>query len=111
MRGPAVEAGMDREELASRIDHTVLGPATTPADVRRVLDQAAEYGMNACVPPCYASPAAEYAPDVQLATVVGFPHGQHAPATKREEAIRARDAGAERIGASSGVAIVEGAPT
>jgi deoxyribose-phosphate aldolase len=63
------------------VDHTVLGPETTPDDVRRVVDEAAEFGVNACVPPCYLSLARERT-DGTLVTVVGFPHGQHAPATK-----------------------------
>ncbi len=88
---------MDRAELAARIDHTVLGPETAPADVRRVLDEAEEHGTNACVPPCYVAEAREHAPDVRLVTVVGFPHGQHATATKREEATRAWDDGADEL--------------
>jgi deoxyribose-phosphate aldolase len=88
---------MDRAELAARIDHTVLGPETTIADVERVLDEAAEYGMNACIPPCYVVEAAEYAPDVTLATVIGFPHGQNATAAKRDEAVEAWDDGADEL--------------
>ncbi|MCT9097760.1 deoxyribose-phosphate aldolase [Haloarchaeobius sp. HME9146] len=88
---------MNRQELAASIDHTVLGPETTLDDVRGVLDEAAEYGMNACIPPCYVAEAAEYAPDVTLATVVGFPHGQHAPRMKREEGVQAWDDGADEL--------------
>ncbi|MFB6155553.1 MAG: deoxyribose-phosphate aldolase [Haloferacaceae archaeon] len=88
---------MNRSDLAARIDHTVLGPTTTVADVERVLDEAAEYGMNACIPPCYVAEAAEYAPDVKLVTVVGFPHGQNATETKRAEADDAWKAGADEL--------------
>ncbi|MFB6142587.1 MAG: deoxyribose-phosphate aldolase [Halorientalis sp.] len=88
---------MDREELAARIDHTVLGPATTPDDVRATLDEAREHGMNACVPPCYVPLAAEHAPGTTLVTVVGFPHGQHAPETKCDEATRAWQDGADEL--------------
>jgi deoxyribose-phosphate aldolase len=88
---------MDRDELASRIDHTVLGPETTWADTKAVLDEAAEHGMNACIPPCYVAEAADYAPDVTLATVIGFPHGQNAPAAKREEAVVADEDGADEL--------------
>jgi len=88
---------MDRAELAASVDHTVLGPETTPADVRRALDEAAEHGMNACVPPCYVAEAVEHAPEVPLATVVGFPHGQHAPDAKREEAVAAWNDGADEL--------------
>lgn len=88
---------MDSEEFAAHIDHTVLGPETTPADVETLLDEAAEYGMNACIPPCYVAEADEYAPDVTLATVVGFPHGQHATAAKRDEAVHAWKDGADEL--------------
>jgi deoxyribose-phosphate aldolase len=88
---------MDRAELASRIDHTVLGPETTPGDVAAVVDAAAEYGMNACVPPCYVAEAVARVPDVTLVTVVGFPHGQHAPHAKRTEAVRAWEDGADEL--------------
>jgi len=88
---------MDRDALAAAIDHTVLGPETTPADVEAVLDTTAEEGMNACIPPCYVDEAAAYAPDVTLVTVVGFPHGQHAPRVKEEEAERAWDDGADEL--------------
>ena len=89
---------MNRDQLAASIDHTVLGPETTWSDVGTVLDEAAEYGMNACIPPCYVGEAAEYgnAPET-VATVVGFPHGQHAPRAKRDEAVRAWDDGADEI--------------
>jgi deoxyribose-phosphate aldolase len=88
---------MDRAALASRIDHTVLGPATTPVAVRRTLDEATEHGMNACVPPCYVAEARAHAPDVTLATVVGFPHGHHEPGIKRDEAVTAWEAGADEL--------------
>jgi len=88
---------MNRAEFAAHIDHTVLGPETTLGDVKRVLDEALEHGMNACIPPCYVAEAADYAPGVTLATVVGFPHGQHATAVKEAEAERAWDDGADEL--------------
>jgi len=88
---------MNREELAASIDHTVLGPETTWRDVETVLDTASEYGMNACIPPWAVADASEHAPDVTLATVVGFPHGQHAPGAKEDEAVRAWKDGADEL--------------
>ncbi|KAB1198638.1 MULTISPECIES: deoxyribose-phosphate aldolase [Haloferax] len=88
---------MNRDDLAPRIDHTVLGPETTMKDVEAVLDEADEWGMNACIPPCYVEEAAEYAPDVVLATVIGFPHGQNTTAAKHEEAVDAWKAGADEL--------------
>lgn len=85
------------KEVAPRIEHTVLGPATQWADVRTVLDDASQYGMRACVPPCYVQRASEYAPGVSLTTVVGFPHGQHTTDTKCSEVDSVRTAGADEI--------------
>jgi deoxyribose-phosphate aldolase len=88
---------MDDAELAAKIDHTVLGPETTPADVERVLEEAREYGMNVCIPPCSLPEASEIAPETTIATVIGFPHGQNATAAKREEATLAWDDGADEL--------------
>lgn len=88
---------MDRTAFAGRIDHTVLGPETTLEDVNTVLDEAARYDMNACVPPCYVAEAVEYAPETTIVTVCGFPHGQHAPESKEAEAEQAWMDGADEI--------------
>jgi deoxyribose-phosphate aldolase len=88
---------MNRAEFAARIDHTVLGPETTPGDVEAVLEAAAEHGTNACIPPCYVDEAVEAAPGVTVVTVCGFPHGQTAPGTKEDEAERAWRDGADEI--------------
>jgi len=88
---------MEYADFPERIDHTVLGPETTPGDVRRLLDEAVEYGTNACVPPCYVPEAAAHAPDVRLVTVAGFPHGQEPTAIKVETAIEAVRAGADEV--------------
>jgi deoxyribose-phosphate aldolase len=85
------------DDVPERIDHTVLGPATTPDDVLGVLDEAIEFGMNACIPPCYLDLARDYAPGVTIATVVGFPHGQHDSTVKATEAETAWEAGADEI--------------
>jgi deoxyribose-phosphate aldolase len=88
---------MDTSDLAAHIDHTVLGPETTLADVTQLLDEAQAYGLNACIPPCYVAEAAEYAPETTLATVVGFPHGQNDPEVKRAEAVEAWEDGADEL--------------
>jgi len=89
---------MNREELAASIDHTVLGPETTPGDVERVVDEAVEYGMNVCIPPCYVADARDYAPeDLTVATVIGFPHGQNATEAKAAEASLAHEDGADEL--------------
>ncbi|WP_336002093.1 deoxyribose-phosphate aldolase [Halorientalis halophila] len=84
-------------DVPGRIDHTVLGPATTGDEVLGVVDEAVEHGMNACVPPCYVDLVADYAPETTLATVIGFPQGQHATETKVSEAERAWTDGADEL--------------
>ena len=89
---------MDRTELAARIDHTVLGPETTPEDVDRVVSKAVDHGMNVCIPPCYVEATAEKAPPtLRIATVIGFPHGQDATRIKREAAASAWKSGADEL--------------
>lgn len=84
-------------DISSQIEHTVLGPTTTWRAVSDVLDEALRYGMRACIPPCYLNRAGEYAPGVDLVTVVGFPHGQHLTETKCAEADQVWQAGATEI--------------
>ena len=98
---------MDDIDVADRVEHTVLGPETTPADVRGVLDDAIEYGMRACVPPCYVSLASEYAPSVTLSTVVGFPHGQHTTETKCQEAQHLEAVGADELDMVANVGLLK----
>lgn len=88
---------LTRSEFAAKIDHTVLGPTTTLGDVEALLDEAIEHGMNACIPPCFVAEAGEYAPEVTVATVIGFPHGQNATLAKRDEAEMAWHDGADEI--------------
>ncbi|QIO23945.1 deoxyribose-phosphate aldolase [Haloarcula sp. JP-L23] len=84
------------DDLPDRVEHTVLGPTTTPDDVRACLEDALEYGMRACIPPCYLSLASDYA-NVPLATVVDFPHGQGSTDTVCHAAKRAWDDGADEL--------------
>lgn len=84
-------------DLPNRIEHTVLGPTTQWADVAKTLDAAIQFGMRACVPPSYVEQAVDYAPTVDVTTVVGFPHGHHETAIKCEEAETAWQAGAAEV--------------
>ncbi|HET9209977.1 MAG TPA: 2-deoxyribose-5-phosphate aldolase, partial [Thermoanaerobaculia bacterium] len=46
--------------LARYIDHTLLRPEATEADVRRLVEEAAEHGFaSVCIPPVYVPLAAE----------------------------------------------------
>ncbi len=84
------------DDVPDRIEHTVLGPTTRWADVTATLDDALQYGMRACIPPCYVADGAEYA-NVPLATVVDFPHGQGATDAVCGAARRAWKDGADEL--------------
>ena len=88
---------MEATDVPARIEHTVLGPTTTAADVRGVVETAASLGMRACLPPRYVPTAVEAASGVDAVTVVGFPHGHHQPAVKATEAERAVADGASEV--------------
>ena len=84
-------------DVPDRIEHTVLGPRTTWEDVTEVLDAAIGAGTRACVPPCHLAAAVDYAPSLDVATVVGFPHGQATTETKVAAARQAWETGASEI--------------
>jgi deoxyribose-phosphate aldolase len=85
---------MDRPALAACIDHTVLGPLTSTADVRAAAETAATAGMHLCVPPRTLAAVAASFPG-ELGTVIGFPHGTDTPATKAAAAAEAVAMGAD----------------
>ena len=84
------------DDLPARIEHTVLGPTTTPADIRECLGTARDLGMRVCLPPWGLSLATAY-DDVPVATVVDFPHGQGATDAVCGAATHAREAGADEL--------------
>jgi deoxyribose-phosphate aldolase len=86
--------------LAPYIDHTILKPDTSEADVLKLCEEAMQYGFAAiCIPPYFVRKCRQVLKEsnVKIATVVGFPLGYaHTPA-KVEEARRAIDEGADEI--------------
>lgn len=76
--------------LPALIDHTVLRPEATRADVLRLCQEAKQHGFIVIfVPPCYAreAVAAVAGTPVRVGIPVGFPLGGHATATKVAEAL------------------------
>lgn len=86
--------------LASLIDHTLLRPQATRAQVEQLADEARQWCMGAvCVNPAWVPLAAERlrGSGVKIATVAGFPFGATLASVKRAEAEAAILAGAEEI--------------
>ncbi|MGW9114004.1 deoxyribose-phosphate aldolase [Microbacterium sp. NPDC055683] len=83
--------------VAAAIDHAILKPDFTRADVDRELDIAAEWGVfSVCVRPSdipYAVRRLD-GTGVAVGTVIGFPHGTTSTAAKTAELRRALDDGA-----------------
>lgn len=84
----------DSAQLAQLIDHTLLKPEATRADVDALAREAEELGTySICVSPSMLPVATT----VKVATVCGFPSGQHAPAIKAAEAADAVAKGADEV--------------
>jgi deoxyribose-phosphate aldolase len=91
---------MTRTELARLIDHTLLKPEATGADVARLCDDAVRLGVySVCVSPSLVGVAVARlaGSGVLVGTVAGFPSGAHAGAVKQTEASLAVGDGADEV--------------
>ncbi|MFC5370469.1 deoxyribose-phosphate aldolase [Arcanobacterium bovis] len=82
------------------IDHTLLKPDATRAQVEQLCSEAIEWGMGAvCVNPTWIKTCAELlsGSDVNICTVVGFPLGAMTSEAKAYEAKDAVAAGATEV--------------
>jgi deoxyribose-phosphate aldolase len=87
-------------DLARYIDHTLLRPDATAADVDRLCAEAVEHRFAAvCINPTWVRRAAENVrgSDVAVASVIGFPFGAATSEVKAMEARRAIRDGAREI--------------
>src|ERR1700690_3526446 len=91
---------MTPHHLAARIDHTILKPEATLAEVQRVVGEAREHHFaSACVSPRWVTHAREilHGCGVRVCTVIGFPHGTSKPTVKAIECVSAVKDGADEI--------------
>ena len=90
---------MDKKDILSRVDHTLLSQTATWEEIRQILDDGIKYGCaSACIPACYVKQAAEYVDGkLPICTVIGFPNGYHTTATKIFETRDAVANGADEI--------------
>ena len=87
-------------DWASLIDHTLLKPEASEADIRRLCDEAAQFGFaSVCVNPAWVKKASEFlrGTSVPVCTVIGFPLGATFPDVKAYEARRAIFNGAREV--------------
>ncbi len=91
---------MDKKAIAAMIDHTLLKPEATPAQIEKLCAEAAEYHFaSVCVNPVYIPLAARLlkGTGVKVCCVVGFPLGAIAPEQKAAEAASCAAMGAEEL--------------
>lgn len=88
------------EELAKTMDHTLLRPDATRAEIERLCEEARKFHFaSVCVFPCYVPLAASLlkGQDVKVCTVVSFPFGADTTITKVRAAENAVGAGADEV--------------
>ncbi len=88
------------QEVASKIDHAVLKPDQTEADVRENADLCIQRGVaSMCVRPCDVKLAAQLLEDspVMVSCVLSFPHGADTTETKVFQARQAIADGVQEI--------------
>ncbi len=91
---------MDKKTISAMIDHTLLKPEATPAQIEKLCAEAAEYHFaSVCVNPVYIPLAARLlkGTGVKVCCVVGFPLGAIAPEQKAAEAASCAAMGAEEL--------------
>ena len=87
---------MELKTILSAVDHTLLKPESTWAQIREICDDAMTYHTaTVCIPACFVAACKAYMADradkVGVCTVIGFPTGYATTRTKvfeTEDAIR-----------------------
>jgi len=91
---------MTRTELAARIDHTILKPEATAAEMDKVVAEAIQYRFaSVCVAPVWVPHVARQlkGAGVLTCTVTSFPHGTSKPTVKAIEGSSSVKDGAQEV--------------
>ena len=93
---------MELSKILSMVDHTLLKPEATWAQIQAICDDAIHYGTaTVCIPASYVSRCKAYMQEqgskVGVCTVIGFPTGYSTTAVKAFEAADAVKNGADEI--------------
>ena len=87
---------MEKKQLAAMVDHTLLKPEATRAQVEALVAEGVELGTySVCVSPSQVP--LKVPESLKLCVVCGFPSGAHATATKAAEAREAVAAGVDEV--------------
>src|SRR5687767_5732777 len=91
---------MTPSNLAAKIDHTVLKPESSVADVDKVIAEALEHRFcSVCISPAYVAHGVQRlkASGILVCTVCGFPHGTPKAIHKAIEAVGLVKDGADEV--------------
>lgn len=93
---------MDITKILSMVDHTLLKPEATWAQIQEICDDAMKYHTaTVCIPAAYVAKCKAYMADkadkVGVCTVIGFPTGYSTTAAKVFEAADAVKSGADEV--------------
>ena len=84
---------MNKQEILSKVDHTLLKQTATWAQIKTICYEGMEnQTASVCIPPCFVKRAKDYVQGkVAICTVMGFPNGNMTTAAKvfeTEDAVR-----------------------
>ena len=90
---------MDKKDILSRVDHTLLKQTATWEQIEKLCREGMEYAAaSVCIPPCYVKQAKDFVGDkLAVCTVIGFPNGNMTTAVKVFETEDAVKNGADEI--------------
>lgn len=90
---------MTPSEILSHVDHTLLKPVASWADIQAICEEAIEFKTaSICIPSCYVKRIKEtYGDKLNICTVVGFPLGYANTDAKLAETEQALEDGASEI--------------
>ncbi len=91
---------MTKKDLAGLTDHTILKPDATHEDIKRLCEEALQFGFySVCINPGFIKLAKELLKysDVRVTTVIGFPLGMTLTEVKVYEAMNAYLLGADEL--------------
>ena len=75
---------MELKDILAKCDHTLLGQASTWADIKAICDDGMKYQTaSVCIPASFVKQAKDYVGDkLAICTVIGFPNGYATTASK-----------------------------
>lgn len=89
---------LDAAALAQLVDHTLLKPEATRADIDALVAEAGTLGVySICISPSFLPVDVSSVPGLKVATVCGFPSGKHHSEIKAAEAARSVAGGADEV--------------